>query len=209
MHASTRKTITAQLLQTVLISESCTKCCHSPVSLSFLSSFQDIMLRSTRVFQNLRFNKVSSVASSAMVRRSFGSSSGGHGHGHGHAHHAPAGPYDAPHHDQQTEEAWLFGINPHEEYKYEGWEYIILPTYLIAFGLLFFNWERDGNSFKVNISHLLYSAAVVVFFEFAKCNSVIFFHYDRTGLRERLWHAERHEPTVKRLSLASGTASCL
>lgn len=109
-----------------------------------------------------------------MVRRSFGSSSGGHGHGHGHAHHAPAGPYDAPHHDQQTEEAWLFGINPHEEYKYEGWEYIILPTYLIAFGLLFFNWERDGNSFKVNILHLLCSAAVALtslFLELAKCNS--------------------------------------
>jgi len=95
-----------------------------------------------------------------MVRRSFGSSSGGHGHGHGHAHHAPAGPYDAPHHDQQTEEAWLFGINPHEEYKYEGWEYIILPTYLIAFGLLFFNWERDGNSFKVSFTLFTISASL-------------------------------------------------
>lgn len=111
------------------------------------------MLRTARVFQNLRLNKVSSVAASAVAKRSFGASSAGHGHGHGHSHHAPAGPYDAPHHDQQTEEAWLFGINPHEEYKYEGWEYIILPTYLIAFGLLFFNWERDGNSFKVRLNY--------------------------------------------------------
>lgn len=130
-----------------------------------------------------------------MVRRSFGSSSGGHGHGHGHGHdhHAPAGPYDAPHHDQQTEEAWLFGINPHEEYKYEGWEYIILPTYLIAFGLLFFNWERDANSFKVKTSHFLQLALQLHHYHsFSTLQTLSFFifNYQNWAKREALARRE-------------------
>jgi len=106
------------------------------------------MLRSTKLFQTAAA-KATGITST-VVRRNFVAGAvvnGGHGHG---AAHAPAGPYDVPHHHHQTEEAWLFGINPHEEYKWEGWEGITFFTYLGAFSILFFGaMTKDHNSFKV------------------------------------------------------------
>lgn len=107
------------------------------------------MLRSSKLFQTAA-TKAAGITST-VARRSFVVSAvnnGGHGHG---AAHAPAGPYDVPHHQQQTEEAWIFGINPNEEYKSEGWEGITFFTYLSAFSILFFGaMTKDHNSFKVS-----------------------------------------------------------
>ncbi len=119
------------------------------------------MLRSNRLFQTLRVSKING-ASSLTARRCFGASTG---HGHGHAAHAPAGPYDVPHHPSQPDEAYPFGINPNAEYKYEGWEFVTMGTYLICFGILFIgSMTSDKNAFKVfnNATMHLYFRFVVV-----------------------------------------------
>lgn len=104
------------------------------------------MLRS-RLFQSLRASKLG-ANTKAVVSRNFGAA----GHDHAHSHHAPAGPYDVPHHPSQPNEAYLFGINPNEKYQSQGFEFITISTYLICFGILFFGaMTKDHNSFKVII----------------------------------------------------------
>lgn len=116
-------------------------CCllahHFPLSIE--------MLRTSRIFQGLRVGKLG-ANTKAIVSRNFGAA----GHDHAHGHHTPPGPYDVPHHPTQPNEAYLFGINPNEKYKYEGFEFITISTYLICFGILFFGaMTKDHNSFKV------------------------------------------------------------
>jgi hypothetical protein len=83
-----------------------------------------------------------------VVKRNLGAAS--HDHGHAHGHHAPAGPYDVPHHPSQPNEAYFLGINPHVEYENQGFEYMTVTTYIICFGILFFGaMTKDHDSFKV------------------------------------------------------------
>ncbi len=49
-------------------------------------------------------------------------------------HHAPAGPYDAPHHHPNREKAFLFGEDPKDPNttKSQGWESISYITFALA-----------------------------------------------------------------------------
>lgn len=58
------------------------------------------------------------------------------GHDHGHGHGKPPGPYDAPHHATNNQEAFLFGIDPKVPYKWKGWEPIVAVVYAVGFGLM-------------------------------------------------------------------------
>ncbi len=93
------------------------------------------------------------VLSSSSSRAAYSRSTrvrGGHDHGHGHGHHAPAGPYDAPHHATYPNEAYLFGINPKVPYENQGWEWVTLITYIVGAGILITGaTTKPLDSFKV------------------------------------------------------------
>ena len=107
------------------------------------------MLRTARLFQNLRVSKFANSGVNVVTSRSLAS---GHGHGHGHGHATvPAGPYDVPHHPTKPDVPGFLGIHPDEPYKYQGFEYIAIGTYIICFGILVFGYStKDMNSFKVS-----------------------------------------------------------
>lgn len=99
--------------------------------------------------------KLNLIKLSGVIQRSFGSA---HGVGNGHAHAVgPAGPYDVPHHPTYPDKAYLFGINPNEKYKYEGWEGITAFTYIIVTGMILYSaFTQPVDSFKVKFFYFLY-----------------------------------------------------
>ena len=69
----------------------------------------------------------------------------------GKAHHHPSGPYDVKHHPIHANEAYVFGIEP-GKYKFEGWEYITLFTYVTSFLMLTVGMSsKEGETFTVTL----------------------------------------------------------
>jgi hypothetical protein len=113
--------------------------------------FGRIFSRRVVATSSSRVNYSRSYSRSARAR-------GGHDHGHGHGHHAPAGPYDAPHHATYPNEAYLFGINPKVPYQNQGWEWVTLLTYIVGAGILITGATvKPLDSFKVRIFTLKFS----------------------------------------------------
>jgi hypothetical protein len=117
------------------------------------------MLRSFRVLKNIHSSSVTVNSSSAVCRRFLGSAAhdshkhDAHGHDdhhddHDHLPHKPLQPYEVPHHATYAKEAYFLGINPNEEYKYEGFEWICYFTFL-ASAIVLYAASNRTQSFKV------------------------------------------------------------
>lgn len=114
------------------------------------------------MFSRILGRRVLATSSSRAYSRSARVRGGDHGHGHGH--HAPAGPYDAPHHATYPNEAYLFGINPKVPYESQGWEWVTLLTYIVGAGILITGaTTKPLDSFKVNI---------IFFFAKTRCSKI-------------------------------------